>query len=141
MKKKSFLFQNTECCFSTLLHFRLFKVVLFLSSGVLDHIQVSTNDGKFSLNQLGQITAKSSNMMSVNMTSFPEVNKQQSTTKLFVVSQWQMYSLLFYCKISTNLIYGRVTPWEIFQRITSACFYCCLTGCVRLPNARYKVSF
>ncbi|XP_071802277.1 ribosome-recycling factor, mitochondrial-like [Asterias amurensis] len=45
------------------------------SQGVLDHIQVSTNDGKFSLNQLGQITAKSSNMMSVNMTSFPEATQ------------------------------------------------------------------
>ncbi|XP_022099179.1 ribosome-recycling factor, mitochondrial-like isoform X1 [Acanthaster planci] len=45
------------------------------SQGVLDHIQVSTNDGKFPLNQLGQITSKSANMLVVNMASFPEATQ------------------------------------------------------------------
>ncbi|XP_038046517.1 ribosome-recycling factor, mitochondrial-like [Patiria miniata] len=45
------------------------------SQGVLDHIQVSTGDGKFPLNQLGQITSKSANMLVVNMASFPEATQ------------------------------------------------------------------
>ncbi|XP_022099183.1 ribosome-recycling factor, mitochondrial-like isoform X2 [Acanthaster planci] len=49
--------------------------VLNAKKGVLDHIQVSTNDGKFPLNQLGQITSKSANMLVVNMASFPEATQ------------------------------------------------------------------
>ncbi|XP_021399339.2 ribosome-recycling factor, mitochondrial [Lonchura striata] len=42
------------------------------SPGALDHITVMTKDGKFPLNQLGQISQKSPQLMIVNMTSFPE---------------------------------------------------------------------
>ncbi|KAM9841793.1 ribosome-recycling factor, mitochondrial [Aulostomus maculatus] len=40
--------------------------------GALDHIVVTTQDGKFPLNQLGQISMKSPQMIIVNMSSFPE---------------------------------------------------------------------
>ncbi|XP_063066539.1 ribosome-recycling factor, mitochondrial [Engraulis encrasicolus] len=40
--------------------------------GALDHITVSTADGKFPLNQLGQISMKSPQLIIVNMTSSPE---------------------------------------------------------------------
>ncbi|POI34968.1 hypothetical protein CIB84_001280 [Bambusicola thoracicus] len=40
--------------------------------GALDHIIVTTKDGKFPLNQLGQISQKSPQLIVVNMTSFPE---------------------------------------------------------------------
>lgn len=42
------------------------------SPGALDHITVTTQDGKFPLNQLGQISMKSPQVIVVNMTSFPE---------------------------------------------------------------------
>ncbi|NXC41847.1 RRFM protein, partial [Penelope pileata] len=42
------------------------------SPGALDHIIVMTKDGKFPLNQLGQISQKSPQLMVVNMTNFPE---------------------------------------------------------------------
>ncbi|XP_071386305.1 ribosome-recycling factor, mitochondrial [Centroberyx affinis] len=42
------------------------------SPGALDHIVVTTQDGKFPLNQLGQISMKSPQLIVVNMTSFPE---------------------------------------------------------------------
>ncbi|NWX16422.1 RRFM protein, partial [Aegotheles bennettii] len=42
------------------------------SPGALDHIVVMTKDGKFPLNQLGQISQKSPQLMVVNMASFPE---------------------------------------------------------------------
>ncbi|KAM4634599.1 ribosome-recycling factor, mitochondrial isoform 1-T2 [Polymixia lowei] len=42
------------------------------SPGALDHIVVTTKDGKFPLNQLGQISVKSPQLIVVNMTSFPE---------------------------------------------------------------------
>ncbi|KAH0615608.1 hypothetical protein JD844_005062 [Phrynosoma platyrhinos] len=42
------------------------------SPGALDHIVISTKDGKFPLNQLGQISLKSSQLIIVNMSSFPE---------------------------------------------------------------------
>ncbi|XP_059214084.1 ribosome-recycling factor, mitochondrial [Centropristis striata] len=42
------------------------------SAGALDHIMVSTKDGKFPLNQLGQISMKSPHLIMVNMSSFPE---------------------------------------------------------------------
>ncbi|KAM4761277.1 ribosome-recycling factor, mitochondrial isoform 2-T4 [Cyanocitta cristata] len=42
------------------------------SPGALDHITVMTKDGKFPLNQLGQISQKSPQLMIVNMTDFPE---------------------------------------------------------------------
>ncbi|XP_075295901.1 ribosome-recycling factor, mitochondrial [Opisthocomus hoazin] len=42
------------------------------SPGALDHIIVMTKDGKFPLNQLGQISQKSPQLLIVNMTSFPE---------------------------------------------------------------------
>ncbi|XP_029371727.1 ribosome-recycling factor, mitochondrial [Echeneis naucrates] len=42
------------------------------SPGALDHIVVTTEDGKFPLNQLGQISMKSPQLIMVNMSSFPE---------------------------------------------------------------------
>ncbi|XP_051971906.1 ribosome-recycling factor, mitochondrial-like [Xyrauchen texanus] len=42
------------------------------SPGALDHITVTTKDGKFPLNQLGQISMKPPQLLVVNMTSFPE---------------------------------------------------------------------
>ncbi|XP_019366403.1 PREDICTED: ribosome-recycling factor, mitochondrial [Gavialis gangeticus] len=42
------------------------------SAGALDHIIVTTKDGKFPLNQLGQISQKSPQLIIVNMASFPE---------------------------------------------------------------------
>ncbi|KAK7896270.1 hypothetical protein WMY93_021595 [Mugilogobius chulae] len=42
------------------------------SPGALDHIVVSTEAGKFPLNQLGQISMKSPQLIVVNMSSFPE---------------------------------------------------------------------
>ncbi|KAK7120248.1 hypothetical protein R3I94_020298 [Phoxinus phoxinus] len=42
------------------------------SPGALDHIIVTTKDGKFPLNQLGQISMKSPQLLVVNMTGFPE---------------------------------------------------------------------
>ncbi|XP_077593926.1 ribosome-recycling factor, mitochondrial isoform X1 [Stigmatopora nigra] len=42
------------------------------SPGALDHIMVSTQDGKFPLNQLGQVSMKSPLLIMVNMSSYPE---------------------------------------------------------------------
>ncbi|XP_038601842.1 ribosome-recycling factor, mitochondrial [Tachyglossus aculeatus] len=42
------------------------------SAGALDHISVPTEDGKFSLNQLAQISMKSPQLVLVNMANFPE---------------------------------------------------------------------
>ncbi|XP_072487926.1 ribosome-recycling factor, mitochondrial isoform X3 [Notamacropus eugenii] len=42
------------------------------SPGSLDHITVTTGDGKFALNQIGQISLKSPQLILVNMTNFPE---------------------------------------------------------------------
>ncbi|XP_051907641.1 ribosome-recycling factor, mitochondrial isoform X2 [Hippocampus zosterae] len=42
------------------------------SPGALDHIVVSTPDGKFPLNQLGQVSMKSPQLILVNMSSYPE---------------------------------------------------------------------
>ncbi|NXT27212.1 RRFM protein, partial [Syrrhaptes paradoxus] len=42
------------------------------SPGALNHITVVTKDGKFPLNQLGQISQKSPQLLVVNMASFPE---------------------------------------------------------------------
>ncbi|XP_053267196.1 ribosome-recycling factor, mitochondrial [Pleuronectes platessa] len=42
------------------------------SPGALDHIVVTTQDGKFPLNQLGQISMKSPLLIMVNMSSYPE---------------------------------------------------------------------
>ncbi|KAM9062802.1 ribosome-recycling factor, mitochondrial isoform X3 [Sarcophilus harrisii] len=42
------------------------------SPGSLDHITVTTADGKFALNQIGQISLKSPQLILVNMTNFPE---------------------------------------------------------------------
>ncbi|CAK6959350.1 ribosome-recycling factor%2C mitochondrial [Scomber scombrus] len=42
------------------------------SPGALDHIVVTTQDGKFPLNQLGQISMKSPQFIMVNMSGFPE---------------------------------------------------------------------
>ncbi|XP_030598730.1 ribosome-recycling factor, mitochondrial isoform X1 [Archocentrus centrarchus] len=42
------------------------------SPGALDHIVVTTQDGKFPLRQLGQISMKSPQLIMVNMSSFPE---------------------------------------------------------------------
>lgn len=53
-----------------------------MCSGALDHIIVTTKDGKFPLNQLGQISMKSPQLLVVNMTGFPEVWNQ--TTESFL---------------------------------------------------------
>ncbi|XP_041816080.1 ribosome-recycling factor, mitochondrial [Chelmon rostratus] len=42
------------------------------SPGALDHIVVKTQDGKFPLNQLGQVSMKSPQLIMINMSSFPE---------------------------------------------------------------------
>ncbi|XP_056668071.1 ribosome-recycling factor, mitochondrial isoform X3 [Monodelphis domestica] len=42
------------------------------SPGSLDHITVTTGDGKFALNHIGQISLKSPQLILVNMTNFPE---------------------------------------------------------------------
>ncbi|XP_034350378.1 ribosome-recycling factor, mitochondrial isoform X2 [Arvicanthis niloticus] len=42
------------------------------AKGSLDHITVVTADGKLDLNQIGQISMKSPQMILVNMASFPE---------------------------------------------------------------------
>ncbi|XP_028273080.1 ribosome-recycling factor, mitochondrial [Parambassis ranga] len=42
------------------------------SPGSLDHIVVTTKDGKFPLNQLGQLSMRSPQLIVVNMSSFPE---------------------------------------------------------------------
>ncbi|XP_029470268.1 ribosome-recycling factor, mitochondrial isoform X4 [Rhinatrema bivittatum] len=42
------------------------------SKGALDHISVTTKDGKFPLNQLGQISVKSPQLLVINMAGFPE---------------------------------------------------------------------
>ncbi|KAM8743928.1 ribosome-recycling factor, mitochondrial [Acanthopagrus schlegelii] len=42
------------------------------SPGALDHIVVTTRDGKFPLKQLGQVSMKSPQVIMVNMSSFPE---------------------------------------------------------------------
>ncbi|XP_016066421.1 PREDICTED: ribosome-recycling factor, mitochondrial [Miniopterus natalensis] len=42
------------------------------SPGSLDHIPVVTEDGKLALNQIGQISMKSPQLILVNMASFPE---------------------------------------------------------------------
>ncbi|KAM6170494.1 ribosome-recycling factor, mitochondrial isoform 2-T2 [Rhynchocyon petersi] len=42
------------------------------SPGSLDHITVLTDDGKLALNQIGQISMKSPQLILVNMTNFPE---------------------------------------------------------------------
>ncbi|XP_053138605.1 ribosome-recycling factor, mitochondrial isoform X1 [Hemicordylus capensis] len=42
------------------------------SPGALDHITVVTKEGKFPLNQLGQISMKSPQLLVVNMSNFPE---------------------------------------------------------------------
>ncbi|KAJ8260531.1 hypothetical protein COCON_G00162540 [Conger conger] len=42
------------------------------SPGALDHIIVSTKDGRFPINQLGQVAMKSPQLIVVNMTGFPE---------------------------------------------------------------------
>ncbi|KAL8174185.1 UNVERIFIED_CONTAM: hypothetical protein K2H54_039952 [Gekko kuhli] len=40
--------------------------------GALDHVIVTTRDGKFPLNQLGQVSLKSPQLFLVNMSNFPE---------------------------------------------------------------------
>ncbi|XP_077161205.1 ribosome-recycling factor, mitochondrial [Paroedura picta] len=42
------------------------------NAGALDQVIVTTKDGKFPLNQLGQLTLKSPQLILVNMSSFPE---------------------------------------------------------------------
>ncbi|XP_026999155.1 ribosome-recycling factor, mitochondrial isoform X2 [Tachysurus fulvidraco] len=58
------------------------------SPGALDHITVNTKDGKFPLNQLGQISMKSPQLIVINMASYPEATAsatralQESSMKL-----------------------------------------------------------
>lgn len=42
------------------------------SQGALDHIQITTKDGKFSLNTLAQISSKTPTTLAINMSSFPQ---------------------------------------------------------------------
>ncbi|XP_016040486.1 ribosome-recycling factor, mitochondrial isoform X2 [Erinaceus europaeus] len=42
------------------------------AKGSLDHITVATDDGRLALNQIGQISMKSPQLILVNMASFPE---------------------------------------------------------------------
>ncbi|TTC59086.1 Ribosome-recycling factor, mitochondrial [Bagarius yarrelli] len=44
-----------------------------LAIGVLDHITINTKDGKFPLNQLGQISMTSPQFLIINMASYPEM--------------------------------------------------------------------
>ncbi|XP_066466743.1 ribosome-recycling factor, mitochondrial [Tiliqua scincoides] len=48
------------------------NVSIRTSPGALDHITVATKDGKFPLNQLGQVSLKSPQLVLVNMSNFPE---------------------------------------------------------------------
>ncbi|XP_039618754.1 ribosome-recycling factor, mitochondrial [Polypterus senegalus] len=48
------------------------------SPGALDHIVVATKDGKFPLNQIGQISMKSPQLILVNMSSLPEATESAS---------------------------------------------------------------
>ncbi|XP_078811941.1 ribosome-recycling factor, mitochondrial isoform X2 [Oryzias latipes] len=50
------------------------------SPGALDHIIVVTCDGKFPLNELGQISMKSSHLLIVNMSNFPETTHALKVT-------------------------------------------------------------
>lgn len=52
---------------------KLIILLICICLGALDHIVVTIQDGKFPLNQLGQISVKSSQFIMVNMSSFPEV--------------------------------------------------------------------
>ncbi|KAJ6652848.1 hypothetical protein lerEdw1_010566 [Lerista edwardsae] len=48
------------------------NVSIRTSPGALDHIAVATKDGRFPLNQLGQVSLKSPQLVLVNMSNFPE---------------------------------------------------------------------
>ncbi|XP_048369065.1 ribosome-recycling factor, mitochondrial [Sphaerodactylus townsendi] len=48
------------------------NVSIRTSPGALDHIVVTTEDGKFPLNQLGQVSLKPPQLILVNMSNFPE---------------------------------------------------------------------
>ncbi|XP_056157998.1 ribosome-recycling factor, mitochondrial isoform X2 [Lampris incognitus] len=48
------------------------------SPGALDHIMVTTKDGKFPLNELGQLSMKSPQLILVNMTGSPEATAAAS---------------------------------------------------------------
>ncbi|XP_044296073.1 ribosome-recycling factor, mitochondrial isoform X1 [Varanus komodoensis] len=48
------------------------NVSIRTSPGALDHLTVQTKDGKFPLNQLAQVSVRSSQLIVVNMSSFPE---------------------------------------------------------------------
>ncbi|XP_061148774.1 ribosome-recycling factor, mitochondrial isoform X1 [Syngnathus typhle] len=50
------------------------------SPGALDHIVVSTPDGKFPLNQLGQVSMKSPQLIMINMSSYPEATSAAART-------------------------------------------------------------
>lgn len=52
--------------------FLILRPIIFLL-GSFDHITVVTADGKLALNQIGQISMKSPQLILVNMASFPEV--------------------------------------------------------------------
>uniref|UniRef100_A0A8C7RSH9 Ribosome-recycling factor, mitochondrial n=1 Tax=Oncorhynchus mykiss TaxID=8022 RepID=A0A8C7RSH9_ONCMY len=52
------------------------------STGALDHIVVHTTDGKFPLNQLGQMSMKPPQLIVVNMTGFPHTAMAAATRAL-----------------------------------------------------------
>ncbi|XP_068408226.1 ribosome-recycling factor, mitochondrial isoform X3 [Eschrichtius robustus] len=66
------------------------------SPGSLDHITVVTADGKLALNQIGQISMKSPQLILVNMASFPETMTKPNGPRLvcgppvcdFCISIW-----------------------------------------------------
>ncbi|KAI4876384.1 hypothetical protein NFI96_017844 [Prochilodus magdalenae] len=66
----------------------VYPLAILPPPGALDHITVTTKDGKFPLNQLGQISMKSPQLIVVNMTSYPEATTavtralQESSMKL-----------------------------------------------------------
>ena len=51
--------------------------------GALDHIVVTTQDGKFPLNQLGQVSMKTPQLIMINMSSFPEVRRSHTQTHTY----------------------------------------------------------
>ncbi|GAB1286285.1 Ribosome-recycling factor, mitochondrial [Apodemus speciosus] len=63
---------RTKGSFSHLLSDGSNKSIAGHGGGSLDHITVVTADGKLALNQIGQISMKSPQMILVNMASFPE---------------------------------------------------------------------
>ncbi|KAL4617391.1 ribosome-recycling factor, mitochondrial-like [Arapaima gigas] len=65
--------QNMEAVLQSLKEDYSRNLNIRTSPGALDHIVVSTKNGKVPLKQLGQISMKSPHLIVINMTGFPEV--------------------------------------------------------------------